>query len=248
MITALLVLCKCAISFLPAKDFHRFANLSQHHFGNIAGSGAEDRNGFRGVEVPHMDKVLKADLVQRIKAAAYQKNIGDAGPERGFQPHLGIEVIQLFQKAVLLHPTQVCQIVGQIIVHHGFRKPCEKVGKGLVAVDGSEAVFQSLGYFRFIPFLQLPKGDITTGTAVGIGDVKHIAKSVRPIRVYQKGDALCASVDPSAQTVPGVDVRTGGGVGLLGMDEELLGEAVLVVIGHRMQKGGIILRRGHDLL
>ena len=41
------------------------------------------------------------------------------------------------------------------------------------------------------------------------------------LSLSEKGDTLCAFIDPSAETVPCFNLRAGGGIGVLGMNQNL---------------------------
>ena len=111
----------------------------------------------------------------------------------------------------------------------------------------AEAGLKAFRYRIFVLRLHLPKGDVPSGTAVGVGDIKDMSQLVGNISVDQQRDAFRALVYPSAEFIPCVDFRTRRCIWLLRMDEQLLLKAVLVVVCRRNQKIGISVGIGGDI-
>ena len=118
----------------------------------------------------------------------------------------------------------------------------------MLGFDFTKAVFQCFLYSRFVSFLHLPQADFTPDAAVGIGDIKDMAKSVWDIPVYQKGDALGAFVDPSAELIPHLDFSTSCCIRLLCVDQKLLLEIVFVVVCCRSQERCVPFCIGNNTL
>lgn len=86
----------------------------------------------------------------------------------------------------------------------------------------AEAGLKAFRYRIFVLRLHLPKDDVPSGTAVGVGDIKDMSQLVGNISVDQQRDAFRALVYPSAEFIPCVDFRTRRCFRLLRMDEQLL--------------------------
>ena len=79
-----------------------------------------------------MDK-LKVRLVKVavcIIATAGQNGIGNAVCQQGFQPHGEIQVIQIFQEAVLPGVAQFFQVIGQIVLRNYLAHGTDLFHKG----------------------------------------------------------------------------------------------------------------------
>ena len=76
----------------------------------------------------------------------------------------------------------------------------------------------------------MPEGDVPIKPAVRIRQIEHISQFVGSVGIHQKGDALGAAIDPSAQRIPGFDTGTGNGIRLLGVDQNLILKAVFIGI------------------
>ncbi|MDD2301387.1 MAG: hypothetical protein PHG30_02380 [Eubacteriales bacterium] len=96
---------------------NRAADLTQRHFGNIAGRVAEKGNDRKCIKVPDSGKILTVKVVRSVDTAAGQQHICHRRFQRALQFHLHIEIVQLFQKAVLPDIHQVRQIIHEIVVH-----------------------------------------------------------------------------------------------------------------------------------
>ena len=82
--------------------------------------------------------------------------------------------------------------------------------------------------------------------AVGVRNIEDIAQLVVARTIHQKGDALAASVDPPPELVPHAHLRTGGGIRPLGVDEELIPEAVFMIPGGGGEEVHVGLAAGAD--
>ncbi|RKJ80440.1 hypothetical protein D7X33_05920 [Butyricicoccus sp. 1XD8-22] len=122
---------KCAILllFLPVQIPHRAGDLTQGHFGNIADSAAQDRQGFRGVEVKDMGKVLAAEILLGVDAAPGQHDIGHAVFQQPLKPLLRVEVVQFFQQTALFDTAQFGVVVTKVVLHDDLRRLQQALGK-----------------------------------------------------------------------------------------------------------------------
>ena len=241
---------KCAILFLflPVQIPHRAGDLTQRHFGNVADSAAQDRQGFRGVEVKDMGKVLAAEILLGVDAAPGQHDIGHAVFQQALEPRFSIEVVQFFQQTALFDATQLGEVVAKVVLHDDLCRLQQALGKVRLVSKLAIAVLQRLRHRPLVLRLHLPDGDGAPLPAVGVGHIKDVPQFVAPVGVHQQGDPRGAPVHPAAIFVPEVDLSAGGGVRLLGKNQKLVTEAVLEVVGSGGQERHIIPAVGGDLL
>ena len=96
---------KCAELVFPlslnSADSH--FDLPQYHFGNIAGSSTKDTDGFVGVEVQDMGKILETIEFICAQSAAGHQHIANTAYQSLTKPLLCVQHVQFFQKAVALY-------------------------------------------------------------------------------------------------------------------------------------------------
>ena len=195
-----------------------------------------------------MPEIIREVVVSRIDSAAGQQHEADAGGHGLTQPHFRVQIIQLFEKAAFLDTIQIREVVRDIVLDHHAGAAHQALGKAPIRLQFAKGVCQVLHDGALISLLHSPYGDRIAGTGVGVRQVEHISQPVLRIPViHQQGDTLRALVDPSAETVPGVDFRASRSVGPLGVDEELLLEGVLVVVRCGRKKRHIATGAGYDI-
>ena len=143
--------------------------------------------------------------------------------------------------------TQRLQIVPGI-VHDRVHDRSEQDGDRVRDVlQSTEAVLQLLRDPGVHIRLRLPqgKGDVLPGVRVRY--VEHIPQVRLILRGVDQGDALGTPVHPAMQTlVPQPDLRTGGCLRFLSMDQELIPKRILVEPGSGIQKRLPAFRRPGD--
>ena len=233
---------KCAIFPLlcPVQAQNRAGDLPQGHFRNIAHRAAQDGQGFRGVKVIDMGEILAAEIVHGVDAAPGQHDKGHAALHQAPEPCFGTKIVQFFQQAALFDAPQFRVVVAKVVLHDDLRRFQQAGGKTRAVRELAIAVLQCLDYRVLIPRLHLPDGDHAPLAAVGIGHIKDIPQLVALVRVHQQGDPPGAPVDIAAMLVPEVDLGAGGGVRLLCVDQKLVTEIVLEVVGGGGQERHIV--------
>lgn len=135
------------------------------------------------------------------------------------EPLPGVQVIQFFQKASVFDIFQrggvIVQIVADCVLGNFHKKTGEVVG----SIYFTKAVAECLLNIGKVSLLHLPDLNFPSRPAVGIGKVKHIAKFVWNIPVYQQGNASGSLVDPPAKFIPGVDLGAGSCIRPLCVDQ-----------------------------
>ena len=98
MIAVFFLVGKCArIGFflsLNGTDCH--FNFPKNHFGNIAGCNAKDTDGFVGVKVQYMGKVLESIEFIGIKSTPGQHRVAHTAHQRLTKPLLCVQLVQFF--------------------------------------------------------------------------------------------------------------------------------------------------------
>ena len=242
MILPVRISVKCAIFPLlrPAQAQNRSGDLPQGHFRNIAHRAAQDGQGFRGVKVIDMGEILAAEIVHGVDAAPGQHDKSHAALHQALKPCFGTEVIQFFQQAALFDAPQLREVVAKVVLHEDLRRFQKAGGKTRAVRELAIAVLQSLDHRVLIPWIHLPDGDGAPLAAVGIRHIKDIPQLIAPVCIHQQGDPPGALVDIAAMLVPEVDLGAGGGVRLLCVDQKLVTEIVLEVVGGGGQERHIV--------
>ena len=177
-------------------------------------------------------KIRLIEVAVCVIAATGQHRVGKAVCQQGFQPHGEIQVIQIFQEAILPGVAQFFQIIGQIVLRnrlaHGtdlFHERDAGFSLHLKAVaDGFQHRFLMGGFHP--PELRL-LGAVTPG--VRIRHVKDILEPGLVAGVVQQGDTPAAPVYPAIHpTVPELNGGAGSGVGALSVDQNLIPEGVFI--------------------
>lgn len=239
---------KCAIIFFlsPLHRLHGCSDLTEHHLGNVAGSCAKNGYRFRRVEVTDAVKVLLLKESVGIIAAAHKKHIRHATFQHLPEPYGGIQLVQFFQQAAFLGGGKFGEVVTEIVLHDKCGSIQQSALKDAAFTDLTEPVAEHIRDLGFIPRLHLPEVHSPAVVAVGIRYVKNVPELIRFALVHKKRNALCAFVYPASKLIPDVNFSAGSGCRLLGVDEKLISEAVLVVVGGGSEKRHVALSIGGD--
>ena len=141
-----------------------------------------------------------------------------------------IVLVKFFQKAIGAEAAELLQIVGIIVLDDLLCDSDDRLLKGAFVLDLTKAVFNVLDDLISVPILHFPEPHFVSVATVGIGEVEDMAQLIGNIPVNEKRDAFRAFVDPSSESVPHPDLGAGGRVRLLRVDEDLIREAVLIVV------------------
>ena len=177
-------------------------------------------------------KIRLVEIAVCVIATAGQHRVGEAVCQQGFQPHGEIQVIQIFQKAVLHGVTQFLQVIGQIVLRNHLTHGTDLLCKGDTGFSlHLKAVADGFQHGILVGGFHPPKlrllGAVTPW--VRIRHVKDILEPELVAGVIQQGNAPAATVYPAIHpTVPKLNGGTGGGVGTLGVDQELIPKGVLI--------------------
>lgn len=153
--------------------------------------------------------------------------------------------VQLLQEAAALVCQQVRQIVLGNLLHHFPGKGIYEVGKWAAFLK-LEPLPQGLHNGILLTRLHVPKGDGAALPAVGVRHIEDISDPVRKVRVPKQGDSTGSTVHPAPQPIPHADFGAGGSFRALGIDQYLLPEAILVILGSGPQECGVVSGGGYD--
>ena len=217
--------------FLPDKSLDGLFHILEDVPGDAAGGAAQRGQGLRGIELHHKDEVLGIVMGFRVTAAPLQKHEANAVFQRSPEPVFGGLAVQLLQEASCFCFCQFCQTAGEPFSDLRLCGQFENCGQLRVRGFQTVKLRQLTAQLLLHPGLYLPDGSLMPLPAVGVGDIEDIAQLVVARIIHQKGDALAASVDPPPELVPHAHLRTGGGIRPLGVDEELIPEAVFMIPG-----------------
>ncbi|MBR0162423.1 MAG: hypothetical protein IJQ02_14235 [Oscillospiraceae bacterium] len=226
---------KCAISDLrlALHRAHGAGNLGEAHLADVSGGDAQCVQGVARVEIHDAAEILVGEVDSGIDAAASQEHISDAIDQERPIPHLQVQIIQFLQKAAVLIPMQLLQIVRHVVLHGVFRCREQRRRKRQLVFQLSKAVFQRIRDCTFIFPAHLPNRD-AAGKASGmrVGDVKVVfqADSAGRVRV-KNGDACRSAIDPAPKlAIPFFEFQHGGGVRALGKKQKLIIETESIIM------------------
>ena len=159
-------------------------------------------------------------VVFRLHAAAGHKSVGDADGGSVSELRPDVELIILLQKTAVNDVEDVLPVFVPVFrrkLSGDLFKLIRKVAAGNV-----KPLLQCRRYRVPIFLLVLPQLGPGVLFAAGIGHIEHIAQK-RPVSaVVDNGDARSAPpYIPAHPLVPEIIFRAGGGIGPLGVDQEL---------------------------
>ena len=175
-----------------------------------------------------------------IIAAAGQHRVGDAVAHQFPEPGTQIQLVQFFQKTVLLCLLQLLQIIAQVVIRHVstdllhlFHKGGGSVGRWAITVA------QTFQHSRFMGGGHVPEArfDGAIASGAGICHIEYIAQPQSWAAVIQQGNAAGSAVDPPAHAlIPEFQRGAGGGIWSLCMDQDLISKGVFINSGGSFQK------------
>ena len=94
----------------------------------------------------------------------------------------------------------------------------------------------------------LPQANCITGPCIGIRKIEHIVQAWMGAAGIHQCNSFGIFIDPALHfLIPERHVCTGGCVRLLGIDQHLVSEAILVVVGCGLQKRQPVLIRSREV-
>ena len=214
-------------------------NLRKSHLRNIAGGIAEGVQRGRGRKIHHIPKVIGFKVFSGFNAQAGHHHISDAVANRRFENVGDFFFGYAVQEAVFHAVNQIGEIVGDVVLYGVSCRRLDGNGKGFLIVQLSEGAFQRVDHFRLILVPHLPNGNSAGKAAfVGVGNIEVVDKPlVASVGILKDGNAVRPTVDPTPEFfIPVVDLKNGGGIRSLCVNQKLLVKAQTVVVAGRAEK------------
>ena len=230
-------LCNYAILTVEGKNGAR--NLRKSHLRNIAGGIAEGVQRGRGCKIHHIPKIIVFKVFSGFNAQAGHRHIGDAVSHRRFENVGDFFFGYAVQEAVFHAVDQIGEIVGDVVLYGVSCRRLDGNGKGFLVVQLSEGAFQRVDHFCRVFVPHLPNGN-SAGKAAGmrVGNIEVVDKPLAAsVGIFKDCNAVRSTVDPTPELlVPVVDLKNGGGVRSLCVNQKLFVKAQTVVVAGRAQK------------
>ena len=218
------------------------ANIQQHHFGKRAGGVAQNGHNFIGGKIVNGCKIIRAVKPVGIITTAGQHRICNAVAHQIPEADMQIQLVQFFQKTVLLCLLQLLQIVAQVVVCDISTDFLHLLHKGSCAVRWwAITVAEMFQHSRFMGWGHEPETGncdrLCSGSGVGIRDIKNISDFGCGTVIVNQSNTVGPAVDPSAHApVPDIHGCAGCGVWPLSMDEDLIFKWIFIYPGGSFQK------------
>ena len=169
------------------------------------------------------------EVGSRLQTAAGHKRVGDADGGGVAERRPDVELIIFLQKTpvndVADVPLMLVPVFPGKLGSDGFKLFSQSVSAG-----NAEAIFQRRRHNVAVFLLIAPEvGRRGVLAAARVGHVEHIAQNRPAAAVVDEGDAGgSASHIPAHSLIPEIIFRAGGGVGPLGVDQELFAERIFI--------------------
>lgn len=205
------------------------SNVHEDDLGEVAHGVAQHREGAQPVEELDAPEVALMEIAFRIQPAAPRHLVEDGIPENGAEGLPPCLLRQRHQQRAIHLLFDAVHRILQVFVRHLF-------GHVFQCQHDRADVWQVVGAGQVgeepipVPIIQPPDVGIgRTAHSMGVRDVKDIAQPLWLGGVVDEGDALRAAVDPAPDLlIPRIQRGAGRGFGPLGVDQQLLQEAVAV--------------------
>ena len=229
----------CNYAILTVEGKNGAGNLRKSHFRNIAGGIAEGVQRGRRRKIHHIPKIIGFKVFSGFNAQAGHRHIGDAISHRRFENVGDFFFGYAVQEAVFHAVDQIGEIVGDVVLYGVSCRRLDGNGKGFLIVQFTKGAFQRVDHFCRVFVPHLPNGN-SAGKAAGmrVGNIEVVDKPLAAlVGILKNSNAVCSTVDPSPELlVPVVDLKNGGGVRSLCVNQKLLIKTQTVVVAGRAQK------------
>ena len=172
-------------------------------------------------------------------SANEDRHIGDAISHRFFENVGDFFFGYAVQEAVFHTVDQIGEIVGDVVLYGISCRRLDGNGKGFLVFQLSEGTFQRVDHFCRVFVPHLPNGNSAGKAAwMRVGNIEVVDKPLAAlVGILKDGNAVCATIDPSPELlVPVVDLKDGGGIRSLCVNQKLFVKAQTVVVAGRAQK------------
>ena len=213
------------------------SNLHQGFHRNRTGGAAQVMEDGGGGKFGNARKILIVQIVHGVQAAAGQEGVLDARGQKAAETHLQIQIVQFLQKTVLCVIGQITQTV-TIDLIHGMDGHIHKLVANVPARIGAIPFSQGgedgrVVFLPHLPQVRFPRPTHRAGVPIVV-DILQIR--LTPPVLSDDCDALGTGLHPAPHgIVPQLHAGAGGGVGPLGVDQELFVKGIFVEPGGRVQ-------------
>ena len=229
----------CNYAILTVEGKNGAGNLRKSHLRNIAGGIAEGVQRGRGRKIHHISKIIGFKVFSGFNAQAGHRHIGDAVSNRRFENVGDFFFGYAVQEAVFHAVNQIGEIVGDVVLYGVSCRRLDGNGKGFLVVQLSEGAFQRVDHFCRVFVPHLPNGN-SAGKAAGmrVGNIEVVDKPLAAlVGILKNGNAVRSTIYPTPELlVPVVNLKNGGGVRSLCVNQKLLIKAQTVIVAGRAQK------------
>ncbi len=195
-------------------------DLPQYRLAALADRRTQFGEGVRGIEVENIQKILVRKIVFRLQAAAGHERVCDADSGGTSELRPDVELIILLQKTAVNDVEDVLPVIVPVFPRElgsDLFKLSRKVGAG-----HAKPLLQHRRYRVLVFLLVLPQLGPGFLPAAGVGHIEHIAQKGLAAAVVDDGNASGPPPHiPAHPLIPEIIFRAGGGVGPLGVDQEL---------------------------
>ena len=207
----------------PVPGLDRPADLIEQFPGHRAGSATQVVEDGGGGEFSDPRQIAVLHKFGGVQAAAGEDGVLDASCEHVPEADFQIEVIQLLQQTVLHVISQIGQAVPVDLVYRP-RRQLHDLFPDIPIPGGAVPPFQRVQHGGMVVLPHFPQvGRFGPLHRAGIRHVKDVFQGgPAPPVLADEGDALGAGLHPPPHgLVPQFHAGAGGGVGPLGVDQEL---------------------------
>ena len=182
-----------------------------------------------GGKLPNPVQFLVVDIVICVIAAAGEKGVLNACGQEIAVTHFQIEIVQPFEKAAGGIIRQIAQMVPVNLPDGGSGGVHEPLYR-VAALRCAVTTFQRGEDRAVVFFPERPQvGNLCAPDGPGVRHVKNIFQMGPAAVLPNQGDPLGAGTDPPVHgPVPKLHTGAGGGVGTLGVNQELVVKGILV--------------------
>ena len=223
-------------------------HLPQDDVGAIADGIAQGQDGDTGVELADTLEVLRGEIAVQVKAAAGQQQERQADGDGAAEAQGDVVLVQTVQGAAMDGQHDFILEIVPVFVRELHSQGDKLLGEAVAAGDAEG--FLQPGRDRVLVLVPvLPEHGIPAVLpALRVGHVEHVAEEYPAVAVTQQGDSFRAAPDAAAHAmVPEVELRAGGGVRALGVNHDLVQEAIFVELPRHHQELGPVLDLGSQI-
>ena len=214
--------------------FDHLFYLPQADFREVCGGSAEAVDRVRGTEFIHTVECFGIHIGRRMVARTGQDGECHAVFQDGEKANPQIVRVVLRKQTSVRDGGKVVEVVSERILAEVSDSGENGGRKGPFLRQFPEPVLHRFGDRLLHPVLHRPEFKRTA--AVRVCHIENMGKNRSPSVVPDERNTVCATVDPSVQTVPDGNLGAGNGVRLLRIDTHLIRKRILILPRRRPQE------------